>query len=248
MSELRVALVGYGRMGREVDALAAGAGVRITMRLTSSTNREGEALSPDALHGTDVAIDFSTPQVVTRNLECYCEAGTNAVIGVTGWEEEREHALSLAAGAGIGLVVGSNFSVGANAFLALAKSAAQAMAGCADLFDLGGFEAHHRRKRDAPSGTALAMKAAVKSAGWPNPVNVVSRRLGHEPGTHELTWDSAVDTISLRHRARSRAGFALGALRAAHWINGKSGVYSFTHHWREIVGSTAPDPDPTLSG
>ena len=222
-------------MGRAIDALAAKADASVTMRLASGDNRNGSALTPAALSGTDVAIDFSSASAVGGNVERYCEAGTNAVVGVTGWEADRDRALALATEAGIGLVHGSNFSIGANAFLELVERATEAMAGCGELFDLVASETHHRRKLDAPSGTAIRMTEVVRSAGWPRPVEVVSRRLGHVPGSHELTWDSEVDTIAVSHAARSRHGFALGALRAARWIRGRSGVHEFSRCWREVV-------------
>ena len=232
---LRVALVGYGRMGRQVEALAPRFGVDVRDRLTSADNADGSGVTRERLAGIDVVIDFSVPDAVARNVEAYCETGVAAVVGVTGWDAERERLLTLAEEAGIGLVHGSNFSIGANAFFGVVAEATRVMTACEELYDLAAFETHHRRKLDVPSGTALRLAETVRAAGWPREVQIASARLGHVPGTHELTWDSEVDTITCRHTARSRAGFAEGAVRAALWIRGRGGVYDFKERWREIA-------------
>ena len=232
---LRIALLGHGRMGRLIGRLATEHGAVTVLRLDESNNRAGMGLTREALRDTDVAIDFSTAEaVMSGNLERLCDRGVDTVIGTTGWDERRAEFLELASESGIGLVHGANFSVGVNAFYRIAAAAARTLARC-DGYDLAAFESHHRGKRDAPSGTALRLIDEVRAAGWSGEIDVTSQRTGHVPGTHELQWDSAGDTIQIRHAARSRTGFAKGALAAASWIHGRPGVYDFSECWEQVV-------------
>ena len=222
-------------MGRLVERLAPEHGAVTVLRLDGSNNRGGAGLTRAALRGTDVAIDFSTAgAVASGNLERLCDLGVDVVIGTTGWDERRAELLGRARASGIGLVHGANFSVGVNAFYRIAAAAARTVARC-DGYDLAAFESHHRGKRDAPSGTALRVIEKVRTAGWTGEIDVTSQRTGHVPGTHELQWDSADDTVAIRHTARSRTGFARGALAAAHWIHGRPGVYDFSECWEKVV-------------
>lgn len=223
-------------MGRLIAELASEHGATVVLRLDGSNNGGGSGLTRTALRETDVAIDFSTPAaVMSGNLERLCELGIDTVVGTTGWDEQRAELLAHARRSGIGLLHGANFSVGVNAFYRIAAAAARTLARC-DGYDLAAFESHHRGKRDAPSGTALRLLDEVRAAGWTGEIDVTSQRTGHVPGTHELRWDSAADTVQIRHTARSRAGFARGALAAAHWIHGRSGVYDFAECWERVVG------------
>ena len=232
---LRIALLGHGRMGRLIDRLAPEHGAVTVLRLNERNNRAGEGLTREALRETDVAIDFSTAAaVMSGNLERLCDNGVDTVIGTTGWDEGRADLLARARASGIGLVHGANFSVGVNAFYRIAAAAARTVARC-DGYDLAAFESHHRGKRDAPSGTALRLIDEVRVAGWSGEIDVTSQRTGHVPGTHELQWDSAGDTIQIRHTARSRTAFAKGALAAARWIHGRPGVYDFSECWEQVV-------------
>ena len=240
---LRLALVGHGRMGRLIDQLAPEHGATVVLRLDGSNNRNGTGLTRAALHDTDVAIDFSTAAAVTSgNLERLCDLGIDTVVGTTGWDDCRTELLADARSSGIGLVHGANFSVGVNAFYRIAAAAARTLARCGG-YDLAAFESHHRGKRDAPSGTALRLLDEVRAAGWSGGIDVTSQRTGYVPGTHELQWDSAADTVQLRHTARSRAGFARGALAAAHWIHGRPGVYDFAECWEWVVAGDGPSSE-----
>ena len=243
---LRIALLGHGRMGRLIDRLAPGHGAVAVLRLNGSNNRGGVGLTREALREADVAVDFSTAEaVVSGNLERLCDLGVDTVIGTTGWHERRAELLDCALESDIGLVYGANFSVGVNAFYRIAAAAARTMARC-EGYDLAAFESHHRGKRDVPSGTAMKLVEEVRRAGWRGEIDVTSQRTGHVPGTHELQWDSAGDTVAIRHTARSRAGFARGALAAANWIKGRPGVYDFSQCWEQVVaghgGSKGHDP------
>lgn len=222
-------------MGRLIERLAPEHAAVTVLCLDGANNRGGAGLTREALRAIDVAIDFSTADaVMCGNLDRLCSHGVDAVIGTTGWDERREDLLGRASDSGIGLIHGANFSVGVNAFYRIAAAAARTIAQC-EGYDLAAFESHHRAKRDAPSGTALRLIEEVRAAGWRGEIDVTSQRTGHVPGTHELQWDSAGDTLAIRHTARSRTGFARGALAAAHWIHGRPGVYDFSECWQQVV-------------
>lgn len=240
---LRIALVGQGRMGHLIEQLAPEHDATVVLRLDASNNRYGTGLTREAVSETDLAIDFSTGEaVVSGNLHRLCDLGIDTVIGTTGWDGRRAELLAHARKAGIGLVYGANFSVGVNAFYRIATAAARTLARC-DGYDLAAFESHHRGKRDAPSGTALRLLDEVRAGGWSGEIDITSQRTGHVPGTHELQWDSPGDTLQLRHTARSRAGFAHGALAAAHWIHGRPGVYDFAECWEQVVAENGPSSE-----
>ncbi len=230
-------------MGRLIEQLAPEHGATVVLRLDGSNNQDGSGLNRAALRKTDVAIDFSTGASVTSgNLERLCDLGIDTVVGTTGWDDRRAALLAHARSSRIGLVHGANFSVGVNAFYRIAAAAARTLARCGG-YDLAAFESHHRGKRDAPSGTALRIIDEVRAAGWSGEIDVTSQRTGYVPGTHELQWDSAADTVRLSHTARSRAGFARGALAAAHWIHGRSGVYDFAECWERVVAGDGPSSE-----
>lgn len=227
-------------MGRLIEQAASDQDATVVLRLDGSNNRDGTGLTRTALRETDVAIDFSTgAAVMSGNLERLCDLGVDTVVGTTGWDERRGELLAHARGSGIGLLHGANFSVGVNAFYRITAAAASTLARC-DGYDLAAFESHHRGKRDAPSGTALRLLDEVRAAGWNGAIDITSQRTGHVPGTHELQWDSAADTVQLRHTARSRTGFARGALAAARWIHGRPGVYDFAECWEQVVAGEDP--------
>jgi 4-hydroxy-tetrahydrodipicolinate reductase len=215
---LRILLVGYGRMGRLVEQLAPDAGVQVAGRVTSATPLESQPLD-----GVDVAIDFSIASAVPENLPRLAARGISAVVGTTGWQAREAEVRAVVREFPIGVLAASNFSIGVNAFFAIAHRAAE-------LLSQRGFaayihEAHHAAKKDAPSGTALSLQSVVRSAGG-QPVDVCSTRAGYIPGTHVLGFDAPAETITLTHTARDRSAFARGALEAAKWIHGKQGWYS----------------------
>jgi 4-hydroxy-tetrahydrodipicolinate reductase len=224
-------LVGYGRMGRLVDDLSASYGFDITGRLDDTNNARGAGI--DALTGapSDVAIDFSIADAVVENLPRLAALGINTVIGTTGWQAHEDRLRAIAADAGIGVVAAPNFSVGVALFQALVQSSA-------DLFesrpDYGAWihEIHHAAKRDAPSGTALALRAAMAQAGYTRAIDVASSRAGHVPGIHTVGFDGPSETITLTHTVRDRSTFAHGALTAARWLHGRRGWFSM----RDVLG------------
>lgn len=232
---LRLALIGYGKMGRAVEEAARAAGHEVALCLDSRTNPQGTGITRERFAGVDVALDFTRPEVVLPNLRRLAEVGVNAVIGTTGWTAQLAEARALAEAGRIGVVYGANFSIGVNLFYRLADRAAELLARFAE-YDPFIVEEHHRFKRDAPSGTAKELAAIVERRSG-RPVPIASVRAGHIPGTHLLGFDSPADTLRLEHVARGRAGFAAGALLAARWIAGRQGFYAFAEVLDEIVGA-----------
>jgi len=229
-----LAIVGHGKMGRLIEQLAPEYGFDVRAKFTGRDNSKGERLTRESLHGVDVAIEFTTPDAAPENIRRLAALGVNSVVGTTGWFEHFPAVREAILQGGAGVVWGANFSVGVNLFL-------QAVAHTAALFakqqeyEAWGWEIHHSAKKDAPSGTLKKLAQEMRAAGYERPVSLSANRAGALPGTHEIGFDSVADTITLRHTARSREGFARGALRAARWVAGKKGVFEF----REILNELA---------
>lgn len=230
----RLALVGYGKMGRLVEQLAPEHGFEVALRLDGSSNAGGAGLTAGSVQGVEVAVDFSVPAAVPETVERLAALGVPVVVGTTGWGEHLPRVREAVERHGGGLVYGANFSVGVQVFYRLAEAAARLLAED-ESYDAWLYEIHHKRKKDAPSGTLLEIRRTMERAGWSRPLDVASNRAGAVPGTHQIGFDSEADTITLEHRARSRAGFAHGALRAARWVLGRKGTYEFSEIWQEII-------------
>lgn len=222
----KLALVGYGKMGRLVEQLAPQHGFDVVLRLSSTGNSHGRAITKQAFAGADVAIEFTNPEAAPDNLKHLAATGVAAVSGTTGWYEQLDAVTAAVQAAETGLVWSPNFSVGVAVFRRLIAEAARLLK---DQDDYGAWawEIHHDAKKDAPSGTLLHLVEAMRRYGYSRSIDVSASRAGRHPGTHEVGFDSAADTITLRHVARSREGFALGALKAARWIVGRTGVHTF---------------------
>jgi 4-hydroxy-tetrahydrodipicolinate reductase len=232
----RLALIGYGRMGRLVEQLAPEHGFEVALRLDGSSNPGGAGIHHDSFEEIDVAIDFSTASAVPTNIGRVAYLGIPIVVGTTGWGSELprlREAVERDREAG-GVLYGANFSVGVQVFYRLAEAAARLLAG-ETAYDAWAYEIHHKMKKDAPSGTLLQILKVMEGAGYGRKIDVASNRAGAIPGTHVVGFDSEADTILLEHRARNRAGFAHGALRAARWMIGRRGFYEFSQVWEEIV-------------
>lgn len=232
---MKIALIGNGAMGQLVAAEATAAGDEVGAVVTSKERD----LKPDELknklHGVDVAIDFSVGEAVLRNIEACALAGVPLVEGTTGWKAQEDVAKQIVNDHSGTLVYGANFSIGVNLFYRIVDRAAALFAsvdGYAPFIE----EAHHMRKRDAPSGTALQLRDLM-AQHLEAEIPTASTRAGYIPGTHRVGFDSEADQILLVHTARSRRGFASGALLAAHWIAGRTGVYQFSEVIADIVDS-----------
>jgi 4-hydroxy-tetrahydrodipicolinate reductase len=227
---LQIAIVGYGKMGRSIERLAAEHDCEVAWIVRSPENANAGALNRDSLSAIDLAIEFTTPQAAPQNLLRLIEAGVPVVTGTTGWSAELPRIRELSESRNGSVVWGPNFSVGLHHFRATVAEAARRFAR-EEAYGAWGWEIHHAAKKDAPSGTLLGLAEDISRSGYARPVSLSANRAGAVPGTHEIGFDSAEDTITLRHTARSRDGFARGALRAARWLAGKKGFFEF----REIV-------------
>jgi 4-hydroxy-tetrahydrodipicolinate reductase len=221
---LRVLLVGYGRMGRAIDALCAEQGVDVCGRLDDINNADGRAVAAVASGDVAVAIDFTTAEAVRQNVPALAARGINMVIGTTGWQAHEAELRQVALDAGIGVVAAPNFSLGAALFAALVERAGALFASQRE-YGAWIHETHHAAKRDAPSGTALALRSMLERAGYGSPIDVSSTRVGYVPGTHVVGFDGRFDTVTLTHSVRDRGVFAVGALQAAHWVRGRRGWF-----------------------
>lgn len=232
---INLALLGYGKMGKTLAQLAPQRGFEVRLVMDIDVNQDGKGITSENFQGVDVCIDFTTPDVVVENIRRVAVLGVNLVVGTTGWNGRLEEVRGIIESAGVGMVYGANFSIGVNLFYRVARAAAEIFSGF-PIYDPYLTEAHHKFKKDAPSGTALEIKRQIQPAFKSCEIPVTSVRAGYIPGVHELGFDSEADTIILRHTARGRQGFAEGALYAARWIAGRKGLFSFA----DVLGLTAP--------
>ena len=226
-----LAIVGCGKMGRLIEQLADEYGFEVRAKLHGHENPGAKALSFETLRGIEVAMEFTTPEAAPTNLRKLAALGINTVCGTTGWYEHLPGVHEAVLAAGTALVYSPNFSVGVNVFLQTVARAASFFVKHPE-YEAWGWEIHHSAKKDAPSGTLKKLAEEIRASGYDRALTLTANRAGAHPGTHEIGFDSSADTITLRHTARSREGFARGALRAAQWITGKRGVFEF----REILG------------
>jgi 4-hydroxy-tetrahydrodipicolinate reductase len=227
MPDYRLAIVGHGKMGKLVEHLAPEYGFDVALRLDVHNNAAFEGLTPENFQNIDAAIDFSTPHAVARNAEGIASLGVNLVIGTTGWLDHLETVKAAIHKYGTGAVWSPNFSIGVNVFMRVVAEAARLLAEQPE-YGAWAWEIHHHTKKDSPSGTLIKLVHGMRAAGYERTIDKASNRAGAHPGTHEIGFDSAADTITLRHSARSREGFARGALKAAKWIIGKKGFHEFS--------------------
>jgi 4-hydroxy-tetrahydrodipicolinate reductase len=226
---MKLLILGSGKTGSLVAATARERG-HVVEGLRAADNPSASALTPERLAPIDVVIDFTTPGCVFENIGATIAAGKNMVVGTTGWDSELAGVRKLVEQRGTGFLYGSNFSIGVNLFFDLVRAAAPVIQ--REYFPQI-YERHHAQKKDAPSGTAAAMQRLLQEASGAE-IEVTSFREGDVVGMHELVLDSPNDTIYLCHDAKSRRGFAEGAVRAAEWLADKKGFFEFNDVWREI--------------
>ena len=230
---MKIALIGYGSMGGLIKTLAENKNHQVAIVIDESDAQLSAGELAEKLKGVDVAIDFSVADAVKRNAQACVSANVPLVEGTTGWNEDLEVIRKLVEDNDGAFCFGANFSIGVNLFYRIADYAAALFARFED-YEAFIEEQHHSRKKDAPSGTALKLKAIV-SAHIEKNFSVSSTRAGNIPGTHRIGFDGAADQILLEHFARSREGFASGALLAAEWIVGRTGFYEFTDVMDKIL-------------
>lgn len=239
---IKVALIGYGKMGKEIEKILEREQVPIVARID---NEEDWERQHDAFLTSDVAIEFSTPATVEANLYRCFDAGIPVVCGSTGWTQHLEEVLAHCRRTSNAFVYGSNFSIGANLFFKINEMVAKLMDSQRQ-YDVMIEETHHTAKKDAPSGTAIKTAEVIigqmeRKSGWAladdsdaAAINIVAHRLGNETGTHEVLYQSADDRLTLTHKAFSRAIFADGAVRAARWLPSHKGIYSFDEIFLQV--------------
>ncbi|MBN2454264.1 4-hydroxy-tetrahydrodipicolinate reductase [Candidatus Woesearchaeota archaeon] len=238
---MKIAIIGYGRMGKEIEQAAKSMGIEVASIIDpKAAGAACKEITADCLKDVDVAIDFTTPSAVVGNIKKVAAAKKNMVIATTGWHDKVDEVEKIVLDSGIGLIYSSNFSLGVNLFLQVVEEAAKKF-GKFDIYDAFGYELHHNQKLDSPSGTAKSIsKIMVEHIPHkkkvveekldrkiePEELHFASVRVGWIPGTHVVGFDSEADTIELKHTARGRKGFAQGALLAAQWIRGKKGLFT----------------------
>lgn len=232
---MKIALIGDGAMGRLIRLIAEKRNHQIFVTIDESDAALDDAALAMKLRGADVAIDFTVAAAVERNVRACMLAGVPLVEGTTGWNENLSAIKSIVAESQGAFVYGANFSVGVNLFYRVVDAAA-ALFSRFEEYEAFVEERHHSRKKDAPSGTALKLKEIV-STHYRDEFSIAATRAGHIPGTHTVGFDGEPDTIELIHTARSREGFAKGAVLAAEWIVGRTGFYEFPQVMDDILGS-----------
>lgn len=239
---MKIALLGYGKMGKMIESIALDRNHEIVLKIDESNIHE---LTVENLQKADVAIEFSTPATVLANIQICIDAQVPLVVGTTGWYGQLQQVKDACLAANSTVMYGSNFSVGVNIFFQISKIAAKMMNNFSDQYDVGMEEIHHIHKLDSPSGTAITIAEDIleefkTKKEWvdvsasenhvtqhrPEHLIIESYREGEVPGTHAVIYDSDVDRIELKHVAHGRQGFALGAVLAGEWLQGKKGFYS----------------------
>lgn len=246
----KIAIIGYGKMGHEIEKIARTKGIEISATIDPTDKNAGfREITKKSLSGCDVAIDFSSASSAINNIRKVSEAGKNMVVGTTGWYGSLDEAKEIIRKSGTGLVYSPNFSIGVNIFLKIVGESSKLFNKAAE-YDPFIYEGHHNQKADSPSGTARELASMlIKNIKrkkklvfdrldrkiLPEELHVASYRAGSIPGTHVVGFDSEADTIELKHTARSRAGFASGALLAAEWLKNKKGFYTMHDFMSEFV-------------
>jgi 4-hydroxy-tetrahydrodipicolinate reductase len=225
---VKLLILGRGKTGSLVAEVARERGHAITL-LCAAENAHASALTTGKLREVDVVIDFTTPQAVLENIEACVSVGTNMLVGTTGWYGDLEKVRQLVEKSGSGFMYGANFSIGINLLFEAARTAAGILQ---HQYSGQIFERHHEKKKDAPSGTAVALQKIIRDASGKE-LEITSFREGDVVGMHEIVLDSPNDTIYLCHDSKSRRGFAEGAVRATEWLAGKKGFFDFKDIWRE---------------
>lgn len=224
MSGQSIAIIGDGKMGQAIRQLAIEKGWKVAAMLGERESANGAGITSASLGKANVAVEFTQPDAAVANVTASLRAGVPVVVGTTGWYDSLAEVTRVATETGTGLLWSPNFSLGVNVLIELARYAGTLMQPL-EGFDAHIVETHHSRKKDAPSGTAIAIGKAASDA-LDRPIPTTSVRTGSVPGTHELIFDGAFEQLALTHLARDRRVFAEGALQAASWLIGKKGVFT----------------------
>ena len=245
-----IAIIGYGKMGQIVGRIAKDRGINVKAIIDPhSADADFSEINEESLEGVDVCIEFSLPEAALGNVKKIAALKKNLVLATTGWYDKLDEVKKIVKKSGIGFMYASNFSIGVNAFFRIVAEAAKVMNNLEE-YDVMGYEMHHNRKKDSPSGTAKSISEIllenIKRKDKlvedkldrkieDNELHFASVRGGDIPGTHSVVFDSSADTIELKHTARTRDGFALGSVMAAEWLKGKKGFFSIDDMMKEII-------------
>ena len=232
---MKIALLGYGRMGQEIEKIAISRGHEIVLKADIN------GFTDEDIKQADVAIDFSVPESAVSNIKKSIKNNVPVVVGTTGWLDQYDNIVEYCKENNGGFIYASNFSLGVNIFFELNKKLAKMLSGH-DQYSVEMEEIHHTKKLDAPSGTAITLAEGIiensKFTGWKldsaeeNEIPITAKRIGNTPGTHTVKYTSDIDDIEIKHTAHNRKGFALGAVVAAEWLNGKEGIYTM----KDVLG------------
>lgn len=249
---MNISIIGYGQMGQLIAQCAQDRNHTISSIIDPFNEKAThKSVTDEAIKDADVCICFTQPNVALENIKDVCAAKKNLVMGTTGWLEQMPEVEKMVKAAGTGLVYSSNFSIGVNLFFKILEAAGKIM-NQFDVYDVLSWEAHHKRKKDSPSGTALTIanillenidrkntifEDKLNRPIEPNELHCASVRGGHIPGTHSVMFDSEFDTIELKHTARNRLGFATGAVLAAEWIVNEKGVFTESDMMKQLLKS-----------
>ena len=234
---MNIAIIGYGKMGKEIEKLAKLKKISVISTIDpGNSGAKYKEINEASMKNVDVCIDFSVPKAVAGNVRRISSFRKNIAIGTTGWNDGIDEVKEIVKKTNIGLIYASNFSVGVNVFFRILENASKIISRI-EGYDVYGYELHHNKKIDAPSGTAKTIEGILsKNLDKKQKINFASVRSGFIPGTHVVGFDSSADTIELKHVARNREGFALGAIMAAEWIKNKKGFYSINDMMDEVMG------------
>ncbi len=224
--KIKIALLGYGQMGKIIESISDSHGCEVVERYWDVRPLRPDDATRKALKDVSVVIDFSVSEAVIENILSCAAMSINMVVGTTGWSDRLNEAKQIVKKSRIGLVHASNFSIGVNLYYQIVEYAGRLFKAFEN-YDPFIEESHHKRKKDAPSGTAKVLKSLIQPYYGEKEIPVTSVRAGYIPGIHTVNFDSAVDTIRIQHSARNREGLAEGALMAAKWIVGRKGFYEF---------------------
>ena len=248
---MNIAIIGYGKMGHEIEMVAKYEELNVVSTIDpNNSEAKFSQINMESLKNVDVCIDFTAPNAAVDNIKAVSKLGVNIVVGTTGWYDNLDKVKKIVEDASVGFIYSSNFSIGVNIFFRIVEEAVGIINNIEE-YDIFGYELHHKRKTDSPSGTAKAIGDIIlknldrKSKVVydklnrrlkPNELHIASIRGGDIPGTHIVGFDSESDTIELKHSARSRRGFALGAVLVARWLKNKKGFFEINDFMKHTIG------------
>jgi len=247
---MNIAIIGYGKMGQEIEKVAKDEEINVISTIDPNNSAaKFSQINMESLKNVDVCIDFTVPNTVVDNIKEVSRLGVNMVVGTTGWYDNLDKVRQIVEDASIGFIYSSNFSIGVNIFFRIVEEASKIVNNIED-YDIYSYELHHKRKIDSPSGTArvignIIMKNVDRKSKVvygnlnrkikSNELHIGSIRGGYIPGTHIVGFDSEVDTIELKHTARSKKGFAIGAVIAAKWLKDKKGFFEISDFMKYLI-------------